>query len=150
MDMSKAKRPGRQWVLAAILMMVSSAVLVAGQENNATIEEIGVWGEVRKLYELAKETGEKVPSNIYEWMKQDLAKLGTWEYLVVELDASNVSTMEERLNDLGEERWECVWIETSEGGSRLVMKRPSRSYLSRIPVSQLMTLLPLTGADDGP
>ena len=47
----------------------------------------------------------------------------------------------EELNALGDERWEVFWIEPAPGGLRVYLKRPSVSYLSRVPLTTLLRLL---------
>jgi Na+(H+)/acetate symporter ActP len=44
------------------------------------------WQKVKDLYEKAKESGDYVPDDIVEWARQDIRKLGAWEYKIVVLD----------------------------------------------------------------
>ncbi len=103
-------------------------------------EENQYWKKAKGLYEKAKESGEKVPEDIKEWIKEDIKKIGTWEYKVVFLDTR--SNLEEELNKLGKERWECFWIDKRENGLKLFLKRPAKSYLKAIPTMYLLKLIP--------
>ena len=59
--------------------------------------------EAQRLYQQAKAAGEKVPSDVLEWAREDLARAGRWEYKVLELDGGR-EEMESRLNEHGRER----------------------------------------------
>ena len=136
-----------QGSLMLVVMLALFTFTVAGPQDDDPTATAGVWEEVKQLYELAKEAGEKVPADVYEWAKQDLESIGNWKYHIVELTSSDSSGIEERLNELGQDRWECIWVQSLGEKTRFIMKRPSRSYLSRIPLSQIMRLVPLMGSD---
>lgn len=82
--------------------------------------------QLRELYDRAKGAGEEVPGDVMEWAKGDAQKIGDWDYKVVGMGEESV---EEQLNALGEERWECFWVEPLPEGKRFYFKRPVRSYL---------------------
>ncbi len=110
------------------------------EDESSVVESL--WGEVRALYDRARETGEEVPADIYEWVRRDIENIGDWEYRV-ELLAVDVSpgTLQATLNELGDDRWEAVWLSESTAGVRVILKRPTRSYLTRMPLAQLLKLL---------
>ncbi len=103
-------------------------------------EENLYWKKAKDIYEKTKETGEKVPEDIKDWIKEDIKKIGTWEYKIVFLDT--VSNLEEELNKLGKERWECFWIDKRENGFKLFLKSPVKSYLKAIPAKYLLKFIP--------
>ena len=110
-----------------------------------------LWSDVERLYELARQSGAEVPSNVYDWMKQDIESYGTWEYRVLWLGdrpSTALADVERELNALGRERWECFWVDVSLGGPRYYFKRPVRSYVSAIPLPTLLELLPHAGEGD--
>ena len=77
-----------------------------------------------------------------EWVKGDLAKHGDWQYLVVDLAQGSTDSMTAKLNELGSERWEVVWIEKPEDRVsnppyRVFLKRPTKSLLRSIKVPDL-------------
>ena len=71
----------------------------------------------------------------------DIENLGDWEYRIVALHNSAVDSIEDKLNRLGDERWEVFWVESSAEGTRFFLKRPAISYVSRVPLSTLLRLL---------
>ncbi len=71
------------------------------------------------------------------WATDDLENIGDWEYKVVELSGATAESLETTFNELGNDRWEVFWIENVRNGYRIMFKRPSRSYLSRIPLTQI-------------
>ena len=134
------------WVLG-LLLVVSFSAPISSQEDPGEAAETGVWDEVERLYESAKETGERVPKDIYDWIREDIENLGDWEYRVVELENSDAKSLEGQLNELGQERWECIWVQTSGKTTRFFLKRPVRSYMKTLPLSQLLKLIPTGGGD---
>ena len=100
------------------------------------------------MYERAREAGEQVPKDIYEWARKDLESIGNWEYRIESIDMRQIDVLERRLNELGADRWECIWIQEGEGPARLIFKRPVRSYLKHVPLSRLLRAVPVGGGDD--
>jgi hypothetical protein len=86
--------------------------------------------EAQRLYQQAKAAGEKVPSDVLEWAREDLARGGRWEYKVLELDGGR-EEVESRLNEHGRERWECLSISREKKKWVAVLKRPVVSRLQR-------------------
>ena len=85
--------------------------------------------QAKRLYEKAKETGEQVPEEIMAWAKSDLKNIGTWEYKIISVTHESEDEILQELNELGSQRWECFWVESSPEGKRFYMKKPIRSYL---------------------
>ena len=101
---------------------------------------------IQALYETAREAGEDVPSDAYAWAKSDIERIGDWEYQVVRLDAESDAAILEHLDALGSERWEVFWLERQGAELRVFLKRPARSYLRLLPVSELSRLVPIGDA----
>ncbi len=97
--------------------------------------------QVQDLYEQARESGQRVPKDALEWARQDLLRIGDWEYKIVDVPEESDESRQARFNELGAERWEVFWIEPAPGGIRVYLKRRSRSFLERIPLSDLRRLL---------
>jgi hypothetical protein len=74
-------------------------------------------------------------------VQEDIENLGDWEYRIVMLAQGSSESMEAELNALGDERWEVYWVEPLGGGIRVYLKRPSISYVSRIPLATLIRLI---------
>ena len=100
--------------------------------------------ELIELYERALKAGEKIkiPDDVLARAKEEIKRIGTWEYRVTTLSAPQDTTLEQRLNKLGQERWECHATPRGQEGVRLVCKRPVRSYLKNIAVTDLLKLIP--------
>ena len=145
------RHPTRAAQIVLLVALVSLAPLFAGGAEQDTEEKApattGIWDRVLTLYEAAKEAGEQVPKDVYAWVKQDFGKIGDWEYLVTDLSLSDTDAVQRRLNELGSERWECIWIHTSGKKTSFIFKRPAKSYLRNIPLPQLMNLIPGGGSD---
>lgn len=77
-----------------------------------------------------------------QWASDDLENIGDWEYRVVDLPSTaSAAELEAALNELGNDRWELVWVEETSSGRQAIFKRPAVSLLSKIPLSQLGRLL---------
>jgi hypothetical protein len=133
--------------LSTVFLALSPAAL--GQEAAPEAEpDTGLWNQILRLYEQAKESGERVPKDVYEWLTQEVQGIGDWEYRVVEMKEAGPAETEARLNELGAERWECIWIETVGRKTRFILKRPVKGYLGQIPLSELIKLIPYPGSGD--
>ena len=97
---------------------------------------------VQKLYQQARESGQQVPKDAMEWAQQDLSRMGDWEYKIVDLPREDTESRQARLNELGSERWEAFWMEPAGNGIRVYLKRRSKSWLEKIPLSELRRLWP--------
>jgi hypothetical protein len=134
------------------LALISVLATGAAAQDDAAVEaeaESDIWEEIRGLYERAKETGERVPGDVADWLKEDLASIGDWEYRLLSLSSSSDETVEAKLNELGAERWECFAVLHAGGRTRLFLKRPARSFLTHIPIADLWKLVPTGGDDTG-
>ena len=100
---------------------------------------------VRELYRQARESGQQVPKDALEWARQDVRRIGDWEYKIVDLPREDPRARQERLNELGAERWEVFWMEPAGEGTRVYLKRRTKSWLEKIPLSELRRLLPVGG-----
>ena len=104
--------------------------------------------KIQDLYETARDAGDDVPADAYAWAKSDLQRIGDWEYRIVRLDAASDGAVEKRLNELGAERWEVLWLEREGDGLRVFLKRSMRSYLRLLPLSDLGRLVPTGQASE--
>ena len=130
-----------------VAMQLGMATASAPAEEVEESLEPSAWEQVLELYESAKAAGENVPADVYAWVKQDFTSIGDWEYLITELSAETEATvLQHHLNVLGKDRWECVWIQPIGDQTRYIMKRPARSYLKHLPLSQLLKVMPGGGS----
>ena len=71
------------------------------------------------------------------WAAEDIENIGDWQYQVVDISFASPEQLEGELNALGDDRWEVFWMERSDSGFLVVLKKPAVSYLSKIPFSQI-------------
>lgn len=97
---------------------------------------------LEELQRLVEETREGSAEDAMEWAREDLERYGDWEYRVVILAELETNELEEELNALGEERWEVFWVEHTDQGLNLLLKRPAVSYLRAVPFSEIGRVIP--------
>ncbi len=95
--------------------------------------------ELQGLLEAARE---RAPDDAVEWAKEDLERYGDWEYRVISVANLEPEALETELNALGEERWEVFWVERTDQGLNLMLKRPAVSYLRAVPFSEIGRAIP--------
>ena len=100
---------------------------------------------LQEKYESLKENGLDNPT---DWAAEDIENIGDWEYRVLDIASSDPTEIESILNEAGNERWEVFWIERSTTGYRVMLKKPSISYLSKLPLSQIGRFV-IGGSDSG-
>lgn len=101
---------------------------------------------IRELYEKAKAAGEQVPEDIMQWAREDLKKIGAWQYRLVDIPADGHEDIEKTLNELGAQRWECFWVEQTADGRRFFMKKAERSYFQA--AGKMAKFLPSPGGGE--
>ena len=111
--------------------------------GDAPLAPMDLRERIQELYESPREAGDDVPSSAYEWAKSDIEKIGDWEYQIVQLDVDSDAALLEQLIALGSQRWEVFWLERQGAELRAFLKRPARSYLRLLPVSELSRLVPM-------
>lgn len=82
-----------------------------------------------------------------QWAADDIENLGDWDYRVENLSYSSAEDLAGQLNEFGNDRWEVIWLERTPDGFLAVLKKPSVSYLSKIPLSGLGKIV--IGGSDG-
>ncbi len=101
--------------------------------------------ELQRRYEGLQQQFEELTSDSLdapvEWAQEDLENIGDWEYKVVEVGRQSAEELEATLNELGNDRWQVIWIEGNLSGKTIIMKRPAVSVLSKLPLSALGRLL---------
>ena len=100
-------------------------------------EVTGVRKTVEKLQQQYDELMAERGGDPVEWAASDLENLGDWEYRVETLRLTSEDEFAATLNEFGNDRWEVIWLEKTPGGFMVIMKKPSISLLSKIPLSQL-------------
>ena len=64
---------------------------------------------------------------------EEIEKLFSVEYRVVEFTSSDAKDIELKLAELGRDRWDCFFIEPFNGTKRFYFKRSPRTLLRYIP-----------------
>ena len=129
--------------LACLLTGAASAQEATGDEGAAAdgAAADGALDDLVAAYEaLAGMLGQGSEEAV-DRVQSDIENLGDWEYRIVELANESSDVMADELNALGDERWEVFWIEPAPAGLRVYLKRPSVSYLGRVPLTTLLRLL---------
>ena len=108
------------------------------EENS---QEPSFWDKIKKKFEDAKSDDKELSKKTKEWIKEDIKKIGDWEYKVVNIKYKSIDELENKLNELGNERWECFWVEEREEVVVFIFIRPKRSYLQKIPKGDLLKML---------
>lgn len=102
--------------------------------------------KIKEQYEKAKAAGEDVPQDVGEWIKEDLGNLRHWYYKVETIEEKDDLKLQQRLDKLGKERWECFEAVKVRKGFKVFCKRRRRSFLGMIPLRELLRW---AGADGG-
>ncbi|MEK0338576.1 MAG: hypothetical protein QQN41_14200, partial [Nitrosopumilus sp.] len=105
------------------------------EENS---QEPSYWDKIKKKFEDLESENKELREIAKEWIKEDIEKIGDWEYKVVNLEYESIDELENKLNELGNERWECFWVEKKEEVVVFILKRPKTSYLQKIPKGDLL------------
>ena len=126
---------------AAFLVHMLSACQSESQESPRARKALD---ELQEKYD--KLVREKLEDPV-QWAADDFENLGDWEYRVESLSYSSADDLANQLNEFGNDKWEVVWLERTPDGFLAVLKRPSVSYLSKIPLSKLGTIV-IGGSDD--
>jgi hypothetical protein len=112
-----------------------------GAQEAATEAAETARARVEELYRQARAAGESVPKDMWSWTLADIGRIGAWEYRIETL-AGTAGEIQTELNALGQERWEAYWVERDATGLTVHLKRRARSYLERVPIGDLMRLVP--------
>jgi hypothetical protein len=108
----------------------------------AAEKELSIWEQAQAYYELAKESGAEVPGSAADWLKQDYENIGDWEYKVIRTSAEEpVEALETRLNKLGDDRWELLWVQPRGGAQVFILKRPVRNWISTVPLTDILKMI---------
>ena len=117
------------------ICVLTTAILVAcGSEVDERSATEKALDELQAKYDALREKDFDDP---LQWAAEDLENIGDWEYKVETFSRFDPEDLEEALNKLGDERWEVIWIEKSSAGHMVLLKKPSVSYLNKIPLSGL-------------
>jgi hypothetical protein len=104
-------------------------------------QETSYWEKIKKKFEEVKSDDKEIRDQAREWIEEDIKKIGDWEYKVLEIKYDGGDELEKHLTRLGNDRWECFWIEKKNKDFLIFFKRPKISYLQKIPKGELFKML---------
>ena len=126
---------------------VIAVFLLAGCNPEPQDEVTGVRKAVENLQQQYDELIAERGGDPVEWAASDLENLGDWEYRIETIRLESEEEFAATLNEFGNDRWEVIWLERTPGGFMIIMKKPSISLLSKIPLSQLGRFV-IDGSED--
>ena len=137
-------------ISTALFFLASSFLIMA--EDNPKAEEKSYSEKLKEVYEKglkgAKEKyaetvvdGKELTGKSKEWVLKDIENIGDWEYKVESYDPDKTKDLEKKLNELGKERWECFWVESSKKEKVFYFKRTKMSYMSKIPTGAILRIM---------
>ena len=109
-------------------------------EEGKELYEKGIEGAKEK-YQDNLIDGKKLSVKSKEWVLKDLKNIGDWEYKVLTYGPGQVETIEQKLNELGDERWQCFWVESNKKEKNFYFKRTKMSYLSKVPTGAILRIM---------
>lgn len=137
-------------LLLTFIFVSSSFFLLAEEESKAEektyseklkeVYEKGLKGAKDKYAETVGD-GKELTGKSKEWVLKDIENIGDWEYKVEAYGAEQAKDMEKKLNELGKERWQCFWVESSKKEKVFYFKRTKMSYLSKVPTGAILRIM---------
>ena len=107
--------------LLIITLFVSGSA--TAQEENKQQEVWDTYSEkIIALYERLKESSKQAMNKYSDWVSQE-PRAGVWEYKILRMEESSLQEVENALNYLGENGWECFWVERVDSRFRFYLKR---------------------------
>ena len=134
----------------ALVFLVSSFLTMA--EDEPQVEDKSYSEKLKEVYEKglkgAKEKyaetvgdGKELTGKSKEWLLKDIENIGDWEYKIQSFGPEQSKEIERKLNELGKERWQCFWVESSKKEKVFYFKRTKMSYLSKIPTGAILRIM---------
>ena len=115
-----------------LCLVLAFGIAACGGESSEPSAAEKALHELQAKYD---ELREKELNDPVKWAADDLENIGDWEYRVETLSLDSTEEFEAALNELGDERWEVIWMEKNTVGYTVFLKKPAISYLNKIPLS---------------
>lgn len=97
------------------------------------------WDKAKRLYD-EKVRDSEIPSQVKEAAQKDFEKIGDWSYLVIAIEDKDPAKLTDFLNDAGDDRWECFFIQPNESSTLFYFKRREVSYIEKISKADLLKI----------
>jgi hypothetical protein len=127
-----------KFLFMLIIALMIPAPLFAAEEVS---EESSYWDQIKEKFQNQADQGKEKTQQAKEWIEEDLKRIGDWEYHIEVLSFDDLPQLAEKLNTLGQQRWQCFWVEPHKDQTVFLFKRPAISYLRRIPRGDVLRLL---------
>jgi hypothetical protein len=95
-------------MITLMLSLILTINFSFAEEEN---EETSYWETIKNKFEELKSDNLEKSEKAKNWIEEDIQKIGDWEYKVIKMGSSSIEKIEEDLNELGTDRWECFWVE---------------------------------------
>lgn len=92
-----------------------------------------------KTFKSLKDQGLTTASSTGQWLSDDWQNMESWQYKVFPANSVPPEELENKLNELGKQGWECFSVDDQ----RMIFKKASDSYLRRLPFKDILRLAPL-------
>lgn len=92
-----------------------------------------------QTFKTLKDQGLTTASSTGQWLSEDWQNMESWQYKVLATSSVPAEQLEDKLNELGKQGWECFSIDDQ----RMIFKKASESYLRRLPFKDILRLAPL-------
>jgi len=92
-----------------------------------------------QTFKTLKDQGLTTASSTGQWLSEDWQNMESWQYKVLAANSIPTDQLETKLNELGQQGWECFSIDDQ----RIIFKKASESYLRRLPFKDILRLAPL-------
>ncbi len=140
--------------MLAVFLPICLASIHLHSEDKEKQEDKSYLDNLKKLYDEKVESGKKLlgekvesgkeaTSNTKNWVKGDIENIGDWEYKIVAFGKKAPTELEKELNQLGNERWQCFWVEATGKDKVFYFKRTKMSYIQKIPAGDLLRIIGL-------
>lgn len=96
---------------------------------------------IKAYYRDSKESTTEMSKEAYEWLQEDIARIGAWDYQVFSAEDIDADETRETLTRMGQERWELVSAVPSGDKVVFVLKRPMKSFVKVLPAQEVLKLM---------
>lgn len=118
----------------------------AGDATEQTADDAMKWAN--DTFKSLSDKGMTQKKNVQDWLAEDWNNASAWEYKVV-AGGTDIEGQQKKLNESGNNHWECFHVATTRSGITFYMKRQKKSYMKNLPLKDVLKLLPLVPLLDG-
>ncbi len=129
--------------MLAVFLPICLASIHLHSEDKEKQEDKSYLDNLKKLYDEKVESRKEATRNTKIWVNGDKENKGDWEYKIVAFGKKAPTELEKELNQLGNERWQCFWVEATGKDKVFYFKRTKMSYIQKIPAGDLLRIIGL-------